>query len=369
MANRKDEQGRLSVEGNVFSGRLPEDVNIANTASSWAGVLWAMIIWPLPEDKYTRAQLLAHESWHRVQTGLGLAGSMPANNHLDSTDGRIWLQLEWRALANALIHRGTLRLEALKDALLFRAYRRTLFEEASAQERALEMNEGLAEYTGIKLSGRPDVNAYVATQLKEAGKKETFVRSFAYASGAAYGILLDEAGAKWRANLTSAQDLGSLLQSALAIKLPPNIKDEAARASAKYGGSALIAAETGRENHRRKRLAAYRALLIEGHRLEIPLRRMSLQFNPNNLLPLDALGTIYPDIRIVDAWGILNVTKGALLNASFTKVYVPAPTDSNAPLIRGDGWTLSLNPGWTIKSGTRTGDYVLQKDVPSQIPR
>ncbi|MFN2456451.1 MAG: hypothetical protein ABR577_19830, partial [Pyrinomonadaceae bacterium] len=66
MANQKDAQGQLTEEGKVFSGSLPEDVNIANTAGNWAGVVWAMFIWPLPEDKYTRTALLAHESWHRV---------------------------------------------------------------------------------------------------------------------------------------------------------------------------------------------------------------------------------------------------------------------------------------------------------------
>lgn len=199
VANEQDAEGSLTKQGNVFTGHLPERVNIANTAVDWSGTKWAMIKWPLPENKYERANLLAHESWHRIQDALKLPASMPANAHLDSPQGRLWLQLEWHALAAALTKRGGGRRVAIRNALVFRAYRRTLFPGAEAEERALEMNEGLAEYTGAKLSGRTDVAQRVAAQLKEAEKKETFVRSFAYASVPAYGILLDEAsGAAWR---------------------------------------------------------------------------------------------------------------------------------------------------------------------------
>lgn len=198
VANKSDAENRLTKEGNVFTGRLPERVNIANTATDWSGTRWAMIVWPLPENEFERRSLLAHESWHRIQDTLKLPGSMPANSHLDSMQGRLWLQLEWRALAAALTTKGEQRQAAAKNALTFRAHRRMLFPQADAEERALEMNEGLAEYTGVKLSGRPNLAQYAASQLKEAEGKETFVRSFAYASGTAYGILLDEAGAAWR---------------------------------------------------------------------------------------------------------------------------------------------------------------------------
>jgi hypothetical protein len=95
--------------------------------------------------------------------------------------------------------------------------------------------------------------------------------------------------------------------------------------------------------------------------LAIPLQKMNMQFNPGNLLPLDSLGTVYPDIRIVDVWGILTVSRGgALINPTFSKIYVSAPSNLSAP-IQGDGWTLELNAGWTITSGERKGDYIVKK--------
>ncbi|HXG68697.1 MAG TPA: hypothetical protein VNO70_26610 [Blastocatellia bacterium] len=361
VANQADRESNLSLSGDVYVGKLPDKINIANTAVEWAGVKWTMVIWPLPEDVYARASLLAHELWHRIQNDIGLPGSMPANHHLDSRDGRIWLQLEWRALATALSHRGPRRLQAVQDALAFRAYRRKLFPQAAAEERALEMSEGLAEYTGVKLSGRPDRAAHAASLLREAEKRESFVRSFAYASGPAYGILLDEAGAKWRSGLKPDSDLGNLLRESLAVKLPEDIEEEAAKAARSYDGDALRAAESEREEKRRQLIAAYRSRLVEGPVLAIPLQQMSMQFNPGNLQPLDSLGTVYPDIRIVDLWGILTVTKGALMSPTFTKIQVPAPANPGARPVEGDGWKLELNAGWMIAPGERKGDYVIKK--------
>jgi len=101
--------------------------------------------------------------------------------------------------------------------------------------------------------------------------------------------------------------------------------------------------------------------LVAGAVLELPISKMSMQMNPGTLVPLEPLGTVYPDIRIVDAWGILTVTKGALIKSDFSRIYVSAPSNSSISLIQGDGWTLELNAGWTITNGERKGNYVLKK--------
>lgn len=363
VANQTDKEGFLIKKGNVFVGQLPAQMNIANTAVEWAGVKWTMMIYPLPENKARRANLMAHEMWHRVQNELGFHLSDGGNDHLDSRDGRVLLQLEWRALARALTGQGKPRRQAITDALVFRAYRRSLFSNADSEERALEMNEGLAEYTGVKLSGSPNLNQYVAgAHLKEIATRQTFVRSFAYASGPAYGILLDKTKLKWRKNLKKDDDLGRLLQKRLSIELPQNLKLPAESRAKDYDGDRLQAFETTRENSRLKLLAEYRGKLVDGAVLEIPLRKMNMQFNPNNLVPLGALGTIYPDIRVVDEWGILTVTRGgALRNTDFTKIYVSAPENLSRLPIQGDGWTLELNAGWTITTGERKGNYIVKK--------
>ncbi len=156
VANNTDREGLLTKQGNVYVGRWPEGRPTANSANSWAGVKWTTIQWPLPVNKYTRARLMLHELFHRIQDQIGLPASNPTNNHLDSLEGRILLQLEWLALREAVTHQGTERRKAIDDALVFRFRRWELFPQAAEEERALEMNEGLAEYTGVRLSGRTE---------------------------------------------------------------------------------------------------------------------------------------------------------------------------------------------------------------------
>ena len=313
VADRADREGFLKKQGNVFVGTLPDRVLIAGTVQTWAGVRWVMLPWPLPRRGPGKIPIFSPNKTPRGSPEPRIPpASNPANAHLDTSAGRIWLQLEWRALDAALRHAGSERHGAAEDALTFRAYRRRLFPGAAAEERALEMNEGLAEYTGARLS-RDTESAAIALAVKdiqEIAGGDTFVRSFAYASGPAYGILLDEARPDWRKGLQVDDDLGRLLRKALSITLPDDLKAEAHRRAGRYDADRLIVAETAREEARQGRLREYRARLVNRPVLVIPLHQMNIQFDPRNLEPLGELGTVYPTMRISDVWGILTVSGG-----------------------------------------------------------
>jgi len=365
VASSADREQQLEALDGIYFGTLPANVLIANTAVDWAGVRWTMLMWPLPEDPVRRRILLAHELWHHLQDELGFPSSGAANSHLDTREGRIWLQLEWRALAEALSRKGAERQEASADALLFRAYRRSLFAKAEEEERAMEMHEGLAEYTGVALSGAPNPAGFVADHnLKEAASKPTFVRSFAYASGPAYGILLDQTGKDWRRQLKKTDDLGELLRTTLSIPIPKDLKQAVERRAANYGGDALAASENERAERRAKLLAIYRQKFIEGPVLAIPLQQMKMQFDPGELISLEPRGTVYPNIKIIDNWGTLTVSQGALMETDFSKVTVPAPAETKGATVKSDGWLLELNPGWELKAGARRGDWTAVKVSP-----
>jgi hypothetical protein len=96
-----------------------------------------------------QGELLIHEMFHRIQPQLDLLFPDLPNNHLDTPDGRYWMQLEWKALSRALGSSGDIRLAAVRDALAFRAARRGRFPGAVESERILAINEGLAQYTAI----------------------------------------------------------------------------------------------------------------------------------------------------------------------------------------------------------------------------
>ncbi|HEX5181989.1 MAG TPA: hypothetical protein VFW19_02435 [Allosphingosinicella sp.] len=364
VANQRDAGGILRPEGGVFTGRLPASENISNTATPWSGTFWTEIAWPLPSDPRARGLLIAHELFHRIQPRLGLPTLRGGDNrHLDTLEGRTLLQLEWRALAAALKASDAAgRTRALADALLFRAERYRLFPSAAAEEEALELNEGLAEYTGVRagVATGPDRTRAALADLAAHRGDDSFVRSFAYATGPAYGLLLDRYAPGWRLRIAKQPRFDLLLAGAARLRVPaPSAEIVAARAAA-YGGPALRAAEAKRDARRRVALACYRAKFVEGPVVAIALTHMNIQFDPRNLQPLDDRGTIYPNARITDDWGVLETENGALLSPKWDEVTLGGPATAEGGTIKGDGWTIALKPGWSAAPGPRPGDLVLK---------
>ncbi|PZO03147.1 MAG: hypothetical protein DCF29_12425 [Alphaproteobacteria bacterium] len=353
-ALRRGDSDALQPDGDLFTGVLPRDVNIANTAVDWDGVRWAMVMLPLPENPLCRRALLMHESWHGIQARLGLPLSSPTPEHLATAKGRALMRLEWRALTAALEAKDEDAAEqALADALAFRAARRATAGAGADEERQLEMNEGLAEYTGLRLSGG-DAKAEAVRALSAAELTDSYVRSFAYASGPAYGLLLDQADPNWRRGLTQAEDLGALLAARAQIQ-PGN----ASLAEGRYGGADIRADESRRAEAARIVSAAWAAKLVDGPRLVLPFQSMQIAFNPNTVTALSPHGSVYPELRVVDAWGVLEVTDGALIDPNWSGAVVAAPTSIEGR--EGSGWTLQLNSGWSLEAGERPGDFRLVK--------
>lgn len=346
-ANQNSADGTLAPSGSVFTGALPTQVNIANTATTWAGTRWTMLRLPLPKDPVARASLMMHEAFHRVQPELGLSAGSPSPAHLATADGRALMRLEWRALAGALeAQTEGARRRAVGDALAFRAARRSLTSDAAGQETELELNEGLAEYTGRKLGGGRDLLKQAVERLRAAEKEASFVRSFAYASGPAYGLLLDSADPAWRTRMRDGADLGAALAAAYRAA-PPRDRDAG---RARWGGAAILAEERATAAAHARQAAEWRRKLVEGPVLRLPAGRMNMAFNPDTVFPLPPHGTVYPTLRIVDAWGVLEAADGALIETGFGGVRVAGPVHVSPEQLSGPGWTLQLKPGWVIKS-------------------
>lgn len=123
----------------LWRGSIPPDLTLANTKTRFGGRDWAMILLPLPDDADDTQVLLAHESFHRLQSVLGYQGREGANPHLDSEAGRIFARLEARALTAALYERGNWRPHA-RAALAYRTRRLKLTKGAEGDETALINN-------------------------------------------------------------------------------------------------------------------------------------------------------------------------------------------------------------------------------------
>jgi len=363
VASRADREGILTRRGNVYTGTLPEEIPIANTAVEWAGVKWAMIMTPVSDERYARNVLFIHELWHRVQEGIGFPPSNPSNNHLNAKEGRIWLQLEMRALQQALNNSGDQRREALRDALVFRAKRYSLYPRGEDEERQLENHEGLAEYTGIALaiSSADDRRRFAIQKLRRAERLQSYTRAFAYHTTPAYGILLDEVASTWTRSFTHRENLPDVVKNRYGIRLPASPADEAHRRAEVYGGNTIIALERERDREQQKTLAEYRKRFITQPHLVLPLEGQRITFDPRAVTPLDDHGRVYTILNVSDVWGSLTVTRGALIPEDWSRVIVDLPDDRRGRKIETNGYVLELREGWEIIPGDRDGVYTVRR--------
>lgn len=314
----------------------------ANTAFDWMGTTWVMVLQPLPTDPAERASLLFHESFHVHQRALGFVPNSNVAGHLSTWQARVSLRLEWAELAKALTTDGVAREQHVRRALGFRARRLDGAPVAATDERALMRHEGLASYTGLALSGAP-----VRLALRElvvGQERASLERSFAYSSGPAWGLLLDVLRPDWKAALTGGEDLPDLMP------LPPLtsevIGDEEQR---------IATEERQRDASASERIRSAIAHTVEGSALRLPLSKMSMDFDPNQVGTAPDQSQLYWKITLRDVWGSVVVDgTGIRVLKDFSAVLVPWPLPPDV--------TLSLEPGWRLEVTNAVPALVRGKD-------
>jgi len=230
------------------------------------------------------------------------------------------------------------------------------------------LNEGVAEYTGVRV-GLPTAaerTAYALRDLEFFVQAPTFVRSFAYATGPAWGLLLDQANPAWRDQLAAAmkngnpRSLDQMLQTAL--RLPEPAADTVKAREADYD-TTLRPRELARDQAKQAHLAQLKARLVDGPVLRLPLagHHASYQFNPQTLEAFGSTGVVYPTMKLSADWGALSVEQGALLDKAMSVAAVTA-AGASVDHLQGPGWRLSLNQGWVVAPGERAGDFVVRQE-------
>lgn len=350
IANESDNSGELTKRGNLYIGKLPENINIANTAFDWNGKRWTMVALPLPETKEERLDLLIHESYHRIQPLIGFDSLYEIQSvHLDSKNGRIYLRLELEALKKALgsndpeIH--------IKNALLFRHYRYQILPEAKQAENSLEINEGLAEYTGSILSQRTesDLKEHYISKIDWFNTMPTFVRSFPYFTIPVYGYFMQKTDKAWNLQITNVTNLTDFMLRFWNVESQKLTNEEILKLGKEYRIDTVIENETQREIKIEELKNEYKQTFLSDSIVVIGLENMKIGFNPSNIMPLDSFGTVYPNLRITDNWGILEVDScGALMSPEWNKVIISFPELITDTLISGKGWKLKIDKSWKL---------------------
>ena len=377
-------------EGNLWTGALPAGITPSNTSVTWDGMRWAMVLLPFPVDSATATRLLVHEAMHVEQPSLlpqpTYDETASGSGLLDEAAGRTRLREEWRALATALRARagiegigGRARRDAIRDALIFRAARYAdATPEEVTRERAIDVTEGLPEYTSWRLTHATD-RAFAAQIDSAPQRLPSFVRGFVYYTGPAYAMLLDDyEGSAWRREVRMLPDLQRLLFAAWHDRAPRDpdatligsalagrALDAAQRArlatlerdaAARYDGIAIRAVEDAHWAAREKQLAEYRARFVTGPTLRIRPKSLNISFDPRGQASLGDAGTVLANLAWRGPDGAeLHAPAGALVTPKWDEVRVPlgdvqlTPGPLAAPVsLSGAGWTLSLPAGWVV---------------------
>jgi hypothetical protein len=247
-----------------------------------------------------------------------------------------------RALAVALRSGTSARRRAIQHALAFRMARLAEFSNAAADEASLDRNEGLASYTGVRLGAGEAAGSYAASTLDQYDTHQAYARAYAYATGPAHGLLLDQLNPAWRTQL-GAYSPADLL--AIATQSRPLNARDLASAAERYGGPAISAEERARGEARRARLAELRSIYAGGPRLELTLRSAQFEFDPNQVTPVEGLGNYYQSLTLRDVWGEFRASQGAVISDDFRRLTAATPGSDG---LSGPGWRLVLSPGYRV---------------------
>ena len=329
---------------------------------SWGGLRWfGFPLYMLPEnDADVRQQVMLHGLFHRIQPELGLITEDGFNEHLDTLEGRFWIQLEWRALRRAVESSGSDRAEAIADALAFRRERRRLFPGAADNERRDEIREGLATYTGVAAWANSPADAARAAAAALAGGElqPAFVGNFEAHSGPAYGVLLDDLLPGWRRQVRSTSDLGDMLASATNRPATTDV----AVAAARYDAATLRTAEEARDRAQQVRVAELRQRFVDGPVLTMPGTGSGTS-NTTGSVGIEGVGTVlFGNFTLTAQWGRLTADGGVLRAAGGATLSVPVTGPLEGTTLQGDGWSATLNSGWVVRPAARPGSFTIVRE-------
>ena len=333
------ENGKVQpMKEEAWNNKIP----LANSIFEYDGKKYVIIIHAAlmfsPCDE--RVNLLAHEIFHLHQNGLGIQNAMSANFYMDEIEGRALLQIEMKALQQALDG----DLQSLHDALYIRAHRQRLFPQNN--EELYELNEGLAEYTGAKLT-RENLPQYVKSRLNY-DINTGYANSFGYATGAAYATLLDGLYPQWKFDKDLGKGMTFLIQKSnpqYAVTVDDLYLNKLLD---KYHHNKILIDEKEATKSFGD-IAAFEKLLDpKTPKLRIINNGVNFSYNPNDRVIALNNAVLLRNITIMGEWGQIVVNSGIVRLNDWSAFYLLPPKAITASMIHGDDYEMRLNQGWKV---------------------
>ena len=78
--------------------------------------------------------------------------------------------------------------------------------------------------------------------------------------------------------------------------------------------------------------------------------------------PIPGVGTVLPGFRTSAEWGTLQAAQ-VLVAPDRRTLTLPRPPAVLGTTLNGDGWTLTIANGWSVRPGAREGDFRLARDT------
>ena len=366
VANQPDNEGLLKGKDGIYTGLYPKELILNNAPVKFGGTLFAMVPVPAEEDEYRIKTRAIHSLFHRFQESYGILPASFNVNNMDDKEARRWIKLEWKALKKALNTEGEERQLAIRDALIFRGSNRELYHKFANDETRFETYEGLATFTYTLLCTKSpeDYKLRLFENLDRVYSMQSYSRSYGFIHGALYASLMYDKGFDFHTIQTDNFDLGRAVQELYNIELPAVCRDVAGSLALSYDIDAINKEEEKRLSDIHETLHKLTSTFTEKPVVFLELESPYFDFEPENIHPLDSLGTLYTSMRVSDNWGKLTVDEGGcLVSNNFKYLRITAKgykADKNR--ISGEGWHLILNEDWELV--TVEQNYFVRKLMP-----
>jgi hypothetical protein len=365
-SNSPDNEELLKEKDGIYTGLYPKELILSNAPVSYGGTLFSMTPLPAEEDDYRIKTRAIHGLYHRYQETKGIPPALFNVSNMDDKEARLWIKLEWKALRKAINSADEERQLAIRDALIFRGSNRELYSKFATMENRFETYEGLATFTFTLFcaSTSQEFKARLFENLDRLYRMPSYSRSYGSVHGALYASLLYDKGFDFKKIETDNFDLGNAVKEMYNIELPAICRDVAGSLALSYDIDEINKEEVKRLTDIKESVHRLISTFTEKPVVFLELESPYFDFEPENVLPLDTLGTLYSSMRVSDNWGKLTVDEGGcLVSNSFKYLRITAKgfkADKNH--IYGEGWHLILNNNWELIPVEE--NYIVRKLMP-----
>lgn len=334
-------------ENKIYLTELDSNLKTNSPIQTWKDTTWIILHLPFKGNTKEAIAFIAHEAFHLVQESLGISGSSRSLPYLSSIEGRYLMHIELEELKQALkSHNFSERKNHVKNALSIRAYKYQLFSKAEKMEKQAELNEGLAEYTGLLYANysEKELLEHYDSSLHKLEKRNNEV-AYPYLSGSLYALLNDKVSNDWK-ELVPEKSLSEISRAVFAIDSLIGIryiKDPFLNDRLDF-----TKFETAQKNNKiQDSLKSYFAKA----KLYLDLPNASIVFKSNIVVSVKGLGTVYNNVIIENDWGKLIVEKEgrALISTERNKIILNAESlEIKDNLIKGEKWRLNIQDDWEV---------------------